>query len=259
MSQDAIAGEPQVRQRLSFRRWAATSQDTLPRLIRKAYRGFQNLSLPAPKVIALPVLWVFVTLRGGFHFLWRVLVCEPLFKAYCKSHGRNLRTGEKIHWIMGKGDIILGDNVWFDGKVNISFAARFSNRPRLEVGDNSGVGHDCFFVIGKSISIGKNCLLSGAITIMDSNAHVVDPMGRLERSAPSTEDVRPVVIADNVWIARHCIIFPGVRIGEGSVVSAGSVVRTHVPPYSVVAGNPARVMFRLPRPDQPQIQSKESN
>ena len=58
------------------------------------------------------------------------------------------------------------------------------------------------------------------------------------------------MIPDGVWIGRHCIIFPGVKIGENSVISAGSVVRTHVPSYSVVAGNPAKVMFRLKKTDQ---------
>ena len=48
------------------------------------------------------------------------------------------------------------------------------------------------------------------------------------------------------------MIFPGVKIGEGSVISAASIVRSHVPPYSVVAGNPAKVMFRLKKPEQAQ-------
>jgi acetyltransferase-like isoleucine patch superfamily enzyme len=120
----------------------------------------------------------------------------------------------------------------------------------LEIGDNSAIGHGCNFAIGKLISIGKDCNLSGDIIIMDSNAHDTDPAARLAHKPPNPEDVRPVFIRDGVWIGRRCIIFPGVKIGEGSVISAGSVVRTHVPPYSVVAGNPAKVMFRLKKPDQ---------
>jgi acetyltransferase-like isoleucine patch superfamily enzyme len=88
---------------------------------------------------------------------------------------------------------------------------------------------------------------------MDSNGHDTDPALRWRHEAPRAEDVRPVIIRDNVWIGRNCIIFPGVKIGEGSVISAGSVVRSHVPPYAVVAGNPAKVMFRLKKPDQPSL------
>jgi len=51
-----------------------------------------------------------------------------------------------------------------------------------------------------------------------------------------------IVIEDNVWIAAHSIILPGARIGKGSIIAAGSVVFTEIPPYSIVAGNPARVI-----------------
>ena len=56
-----------------------------------------------------------------------------------------------------------------------------------------------------------------------------------------------MTIEDNVWIASGSVILPGVTIGEGSVVSACSVVRRSVPPYTLVGGNPARVLAPLPR------------
>jgi acetyltransferase-like isoleucine patch superfamily enzyme len=233
----------------SLRRRLATSQGRFPRLVRWAYRSFNHISVPAPKIVVKPLLWLFLSMRSVYQFVLRVFICEPLFKAYCTKYGRNLRTDCHLHWVMGKGDIILGDNVTMDGKIIIGFAARFADRPRLEIGDDSGVGHGCAFTIGKLISIGRKCHLSGDIAIMDSNAHDTDPVSRWARKPPEPEDVRPVIIRDGVWIGKRCIIFPGVRIGEGSVISAGSVVRTHVPAYSVVAGNPAKVMFRLKKPD----------
>ena len=53
--------------------------------------------------------------------------------------------------------------------------------------------------------------------------------------------ISPVVIEENVWIASHAIILPGVTIGEGAVVGAGAVVAHDVPPWTIVAGNPAVV------------------
>jgi maltose O-acetyltransferase len=55
-----------------------------------------------------------------------------------------------------------------------------------------------------------------------------------------------VVIGDNVWIGNRAIILPGVTIGAGAVVGAGSVVTRDVPPFTVVAGNPAKVLKALP-------------
>ena len=56
---------------------------------------------------------------------------------------------------------------------------------------------------------------------------------------------RPILVGDNVWIGSRSILLPGTTIGEGSVVSAASVVRGEVPPYTVVAGNPARPVGSL--------------
>jgi acetyltransferase-like isoleucine patch superfamily enzyme len=236
--------------KLSLRRRLATSQGRLARLLRWAYRAINNFAVPAPRIVVRPLLRLFLLARNFYYFALRVFICEPLFKAYCTKYGRNLHTGCFVHWITGKGDIVLGDNVTLDGKSNIAFAARYSDHPTLQIGDNTGIGHNCFFTVGKLISIGRNCILSGDISIMDSSGHNADPVTRLASKPPEAEDVRPVVIRDGVWIGKHCIIFPGVKIGEGSVISAGSVVRSHVPPYSVVAGNPAKVMFRLKKPDQ---------
>jgi acetyltransferase-like isoleucine patch superfamily enzyme len=236
--------------RPSLRRRLATSQGSLARLLRWAYRSVNGFAVPAPKIIVKPLLWFFLLARNIYYFAARVFFCEPLFKAYCTKYGRNLHTGSYLHWITGKGAIVIGDNVTIDGKVSIAFAARYSDQPTLQIGDNTGIGHGCVFTIGKLISIGRNCNLSGDIVIMDTNAHRTDPQGRLALEPVAPEEIRPVIIRDGVWIGRQCIIFPGVKIGEGSVISAGSVVRTHVPPYSVVAGNPAKVMFRLKKPDQ---------
>ena len=236
--------------RPSLRKRLVTSQGSLARLLRWAYRAINNFAVPAPRIVVKPLLWLFLFVRNIYYFAARVFFCEPLFKAYCTKYGRNLHTDCHFHWVTGKGDIIIGDNVTLDGTISIGFATRFSDHPTLQIGDNTGIGHGCSFTIGKLISIGSNCTLSGDITIMDSNAHRTDPAARLAFEPPAPEEIRPVIIRDGVWIGRQCIIFPGVKIGVGSVISAGSIVRTHVPPYSVVAGNPARVMFRLKKPDQ---------
>ena len=58
-----------------------------------------------------------------------------------------------------------------------------------------------------------------------------------------------MTIGDNVWIGRHSMIFPGVTIGDGCIISAGAVVVSDVPAYTVVAGNPTRRVGTLKAPD----------
>lgn len=107
------------------------------------------------------------------------------------------------------------------------------------------------------ITIGRYCLISWNVVIMDTYRLPLDAPSRravLERIAhtsdriiPSSYDPpRPVRIADNVWIGFDACILPGVRIGVGSVVAAKAVVFEDVPPYSVVGGNPARLIRTLP-------------
>ncbi len=112
-------------------------------------------------------------------------------------------------------------------------------------------------VCDAAIEIGDHSLVSWNVVLMDTyrvpfNRH--ERRRALERLAGATPRIpdssapaSPVRIACNVWVGFDACILPGVSIGEGSVVGARSVVACDVEPYTVVAGNPARVIRRLPR------------
>ena len=254
----AVTGKPETTEevkltRKSFRRYLATSDKPVPRAIRWLYRHQNSVSVPAPRIVVKPMLMIYLGLRFVVFFFRRVFIAEPLFKAYCTRYGRNLRTGIFIHWIMGKGDIIIGDNVLIGGKCSLSFASRFVDRPVLEIGSGSVISHGCSLTVGKRITIGRNCGITRECSIMDTSGHPVGAASRVvdhtqhKWAPPSDDDVQEVTICDNVWVGQRSIIFPGVTIGEGSIISAGSVVRIKViPPYSLVAGNPAKVICKLP-------------
>lgn len=229
--------------------YLATSDAPVPQVVRRIKHGVENFNVPAPRAVVRPFLWSYLTGRSAYEFGLRVFVAQPFLQAYCKECGPRLRTGHEVHYVQGQGDIVLGSDVWLDGKSTITFAASFTERPTLEIGDNTAVGNDTTFIVGKRITIGKNCNISGTTMIFDSNGHPSDPVARRRHEPPPPDQVRPVTIGDDVWIGKNCIVFPGVRIGNCAIVSAGSVVRRHVPPYAVVAGNPAQVVFRLPRPE----------
>ncbi len=237
---------------LRLYRFLAVSDHPLARSARGVRRAVIAFSLPAPRVVIVPVLWCFLSLRAVCYFLYRVLVCEPIFKAYCTRYGRGLHTDVYLPWIEGRGDILVGDHVLFDGKCIISFAARFAARPVLDIGDHTCIGHNCAFTVGRRIEIGRHCHIASDVWLFDSSGHPTDPVDRLSGAAPSGDEVRPITIGDNVWIGRRAIIFPGVSIGEGSVVSAGAAVMSDVPPRAVVAGNPARKIASLERPVEKQ-------
>lgn len=232
----------------SLRRRIATSDDAVSRSARSAVRAFRRFTLPAPVLIVRPALWIYLALRTAIHVVRRLFIAEPLFKAYCTEYGPGLRTGIFVHWVQGRGDIRIGRNVKLEGKSSFSFASHFSDRPLLRIGDDTYVGHNCTFAIGKSITIGRHCLLANEVSLFDSGGHPTDPVARRTGAPPPPDKVRPIVIGDDVWIGQRSIIFPGVTIGDGSIVSAAAVVRTDVPPNAIVAGNPAKVVAMLTRP-----------
>jgi acetyltransferase-like isoleucine patch superfamily enzyme len=127
-------------------------------------------------------------------------------------------------------------------------------RARIRVGDFALV-LGARVVCDAEVEIGDYALISWNVVIMDTYRVPFDPAARrreLERAAARSPrrlaaDVpaRPVRIGRNVWIGFDCCVLPGVHIGEGSVVGARSVVADDVPPYTVVAGNPARFVRRL--------------
>jgi acetyltransferase-like isoleucine patch superfamily enzyme len=191
----------------------ATSDHPVVRRVRGVRRAILDFTLPAPWLLVKPMFWSFLGMRSIYYFGMRVLVCEPLFKAYCRRYGRRVRTGVFIHWVQGKGDIIRGDDVMLDGKSSFSFATHFTPRPTLIVGDRSSIGHNSRLSVGKQITIGRDCMIAPVVWMLDWNGHPTAPEARLAGLAPSADEVRPVVIEDNVWIGSRSIILPGVSIG----------------------------------------------
>ena len=226
-------------------RHLAISNHPAARGIREAYRFLRNFSLPAPRLIFGPILAVYLFFRAIYYFSIRVFVCEPFFKAYCAKHGRNVHTGVFVHWIQGRGQLILGDNVTVDGKCNFIFAVRYTERPTLRIGNNVVIGHNSTFTVGREITIGNNVMIAANVDMFDSPGHPVDPALRLAGSPALPEDVKPIRIEDNVWIGGGTIIYPGVTVGEGSIAARGAVVMNNVPPNVIVAGSPARQIARI--------------
>ena len=232
----------------TLRHWLATSSHPMASAARWLRSGIGHFSLPAPRALIQPYLWLFLGIRSVWFFLRRVFFAEPLFKAYCTKVGRGLSTGIYVPWVQGRGDLIVGDHVRVSGKLNIVFAARFVARPRLVIGDYSDLAHETRFVVGREIRIGSHVQVAPGVTFRDSGGHPVDPARRMAGEPPSEADVKTVVVHDNVWIGAGVLVMPGAEIGEGSIVSAHSVVSGVVAPYTVVAGNPARRISNLTPP-----------
>jgi len=168
---------------------------------------------------------------------WRLLAARLWLRRARLGRGVRVR-GRPL--VEGLGTIVVEDGV-----------AIWSHLQRTQLSAGPGatlrLGAGTFVNTGASISaraavdIGRRCQIANHVVIMDSDFH-----GLIERDRP--EPPAPIAIEDDVWIAVRATVLKGVRIGRGAVVAAGAVVVQDVPPYTLVAGVPARVVRSLRAP-----------
>jgi len=132
-------------------------------------------------------------------------------------------------------------NFWYgraglrvDPSSSIHWRAEFYCPEGITLGRNCIIGDNAFLDGRDTITFGDNVNVGSHVSIYTREHDVQDPM--------FAETGGPVVIADYAWLASHCVILPGVRIGRGAVVAAGSVVTKDVPDHAIVGGVPARVI-----------------
>lgn len=106
----------------------------------------------------------------------------------------------------------------------------------IYVGDNFYAGYNCTMLDYAEIRIGNNCLIGPNVGIY-TTGHNLEPHDRYK-----TGFAQPITIGNDVWIGGHSCIMPGVTIGDGAVIAAGSVVTKDVVPRTVVGGVPAMLI-----------------
>jgi acetyltransferase-like isoleucine patch superfamily enzyme len=116
------------------------------------------------------------------------------------------------------------------------------NVNNLEIGTHCSINQGVFIQARSRVVLGNHVTLSPYVLILDAGLQPED----VAQGVPAKEHYSaPVVIEDHVWVGAGAIVLAGVKIGQRSIVGAGAVVTVDVPPYSVVAGVPARVIKRV--------------
>jgi len=186
--------------------------------------------------------------RSTWYWISCKFFYEPVFKSQCVRVGKNFQLlrslNQGLPHLGGKVYIEIGDNVRLSSKVSISGNKVF-DRPKLKIGNNVYIADGANIGVAQEITIGDDCYIGDAI-IYDNDGHPIDPDKRADYVALEKEDVKPVTIGNHVWIILGgTIIHKGVNIGDGAIVAGGSVVVKDVEPYTLVAGNPAKLIKRF--------------
>jgi acetyltransferase-like isoleucine patch superfamily enzyme len=153
----------------------------------------------------------------------------------------NIKAAKNTKLTIGTGSIVDGHLIFECENSSIS------------IGKNTFIG-DSSIISAEKIEIGSDVLISWGCIIIDHNSHSINYQKRkddvkkwFDGSKDWANVVRkPIVIKNKSWIGFNSIILKDITIGEGAIVGAGSVVTKDVPPYTIVAGNPARIIREIP-------------
>lgn len=181
---------------------------------------------------------------GLLMVLRKVFWVDPMVRAISAETGDDLQL-EHVPYILGQGEIRLGNGVYISGIITVMFNHKLGLGPELSVGDRTFIGSLCKFTIARRIRIGRFCRIAGGCRFYDNSGHPLSLAERRRNAPVNPEDTKEVLIEDDVWIGAGSTILPGVTIGRGSIVGASSVVTRDIPPYTIVAGNPARPIREL--------------
>ncbi|WP_304062791.1 acyltransferase [Pedobacter glucosidilyticus] len=142
-----------------------------------------------------------------------------------------------------------------EGSVIAGALLIFKYGGEIRIGKNCYLGDLSRIWSGEKIIIGDNVLISHNVNIIDTNSHEIDSIERAERYIELIKNgpwqnkgsikTKPIIIENNVWISFNSVILKGVKIGEGAIIGAGSVVTKDVPAFTLVTGNPAKVVKNL--------------
>ena len=151
------------------------------------------------------------------------------------SVGTDVIIDKNVEILRFPKNVSIGNEVILKEGVKICPA---NAKARISIGDRTTVGYHTMLFANKNIVVGNDCMIAPFAYIVDSN-HLTKKDIPMNNQGIEASDI---IIDDDVWVGTGAKILPGVKINEGSVIAAGSVVNSDIPRYTIVAGSPAKAL-----------------
>lgn len=178
--------------------------------------------------------------RLGLSVSWAALrrnffrVALPLVEPGIRL-GRGVDIGPRVELrITSGGTITIEDGVAIERDVLIH-----AESGKIHIGRHGFIGRGSQIVAQERVTLGPDALIAAGVVVRDAD-HRFDDSDRLIRE--QGHEVRPIEIGADVWLGAHVVVTAGSTVGAGSVIGANAVVRGEVPPDSIAAGIPAKVI-----------------
>lgn len=187
------------------------------------------------------------SVQTRFYYRWRRFA-SAMAAARCAEAGTHVYLGRGTSLAGHRHITIRGRFVAMErnriAAIDVHAGVRFT--PSLIIGDNVSMENDCHIAAANHVEIHDGVLMASRVYISD-HAHGATTIADLALQPNNRPLVSkgPVVIEAEVWLGEGVAVMPGVRIGRSSIIGANAVVTRDIPPYSVAAGVPARVIKTL--------------
>lgn len=178
---------------------------------------------------------------------WRWYERNSLPWNRARIHWELMRRGAFARWplhgnvleSLRDGRLVIGEHTVMEPHVWLTVP-----RPgRIRIGSGVFLNVGVMVAASELVEIGDHCMLANGCVVTDSDHRYDDPDRPVPWQGFTTKG--PTRIGDNTWFGAHVVVTSGVTIGERCVIGAGSVVNTDIPPFSVAAGVPARVIRKI--------------
>lgn len=224
------------------KQWAKTSDSFLAQLIKTLWLKIKVIEMPNIPLVFKLLYIIHVVLKQTISDVLRIIYYTPLLKSRLKNNPKQLYLYGGLPVVIGSLDIIMGDKVRLAAMTTISGRAVGHEIPQLIIGDNVGIGWRTSISVGKSIIIGNNVRIAGDCYLAGYPGHPINAKLRALGKPEEDSQVGDIILEDDVWLATGVKVMPGVTIGRGTIVAAGSVVTKNLPSFVLAAGVPARVI-----------------
>lgn len=172
--------------------------------------------------------------------------------AYTKIFYKGARLIRRPIYVRGKRFLQYGKGFTTGYSCRLEmFDTGIGRDKKLIIGEKCKIGDYVHIAAGESVTIGDNCLMASKIYISDINHG--DYSGIFEYSSPDSPPdsrplfTKPVSIGNNVWIGENVCILAGVKIGDGCIIGANSVLTKSIPDNCIAVGNPAKIIKKYNR------------
>ena len=232
---------------LTLKQWAKRGESPAARLVRDAAMGLRGARMPVIRPLHRALFGLQGAIREAVAQAMRICWWTPLFLSRIETDAPGLRLDGGMPQMIGPLRVRIGRDCRINGRTTFSARPSSLPQPSLEIGDNVGISWLTSISVGTRVVLGNNVRVAQRCFLAGYPGHPMDAADRAAGLPCTAAQIGDIILEDDVWLGTGVIVMPGVRIGTGTVVAAGSVVTRDLPPFVVAGGMPAKVIRELPR------------